>query len=70
MFSYEDQQKEYYQDEEAAKALIDEIIDFNRNYKRKPKKFRKLPSLGPDCEEKMEGLFLPFTANSQQGNES
>jgi hypothetical protein len=69
LFSYEDQQQEYYQDEEAAKALIDEIIDFNRNYKRKPKKFRKMPSLGPDCEEKTDGPFLPFTASSQQAYE-
>jgi hypothetical protein len=45
MFSYEDQQQEYYQNEDEVRALIDEIIEFNRRYKRKPKKFRKIPSL-------------------------
>ena len=29
-------------DELAARSLIQEIVDFNRNYKRKPKKYRKL----------------------------
>ena len=32
------------EDQQSVKDLILEIIDFNRNYKRKPKKFRKLCS--------------------------
>lgn len=72
MFSYEDQQQEYYQHEDAAKALIDEIMDFNRNYKRKPKKFRKVPSLQEPngFEEKSEGPFLPFNAKFQVADEN
>ena len=71
MFSYEDQQQEYYQHEDAAKTLIDAIIEFNRNYKRKPKKFRKVPSLQEPngFQEKAEGSFLPFHAKLEEGDD-
>lgn len=42
MFSYEDEHGEGR--EGLARELIEEIVEFNRNYKRKPKKFRKIGS--------------------------
>lgn len=42
MFSYEDEQGEGR--DGLARELIEEIVEFNRNYKRKPKKFRKIGS--------------------------
>lgn len=73
MFSYEDQQQEYYENEDAARALIDEIIEFNRRYKRKPKKFRKIPSMHEpeaiDFSEQGEGPFTPFNKQEEEADD-
>lgn len=42
MFSYEEEEVEEYRDPVRVRELIEEIISFNKYYKRKPKKFRKL----------------------------
>ena len=43
MFSYDEgEEGAILEQGEKAIALIKEIIEFNRNYKRKPKRFRKL----------------------------
>ncbi len=51
LFSHEDEEIS----DEAVRALIQEVVDFNKRYKRKPKKLRKIGSLeyieGEECEE-------------------
>jgi hypothetical protein len=54
LFSHEDEEIS----DEAVRALIQEVVDFNKRYKRKPKKLRKIGSLeyieGEECEEQVE----------------
>lgn len=54
LFSHEDEEIS----DEAVRALIQEVVDFNKRYKRKPKKLRKIGSLeyveGDDCEDQVE----------------
>ena len=53
LFSHEDEEIS----DEAVRALIQEVVDFNKRYKRKPKKLRKIGSLeyieGEECEEQV-----------------
>ena len=42
MFSYDEEEEDEGKEEERAVGLIKEINGFNKNYKRKPKKFRRL----------------------------
>ncbi len=41
-FSYDDVRENYYQNNpENFEKLVEKLLDFNRSYRRKPKKFRK-----------------------------
>jgi hypothetical protein len=51
MFSYQEEEALSEAGEQAAKELIMEIIGFNRNYKRKPKKFRRTSTHNYDTLE-------------------
>jgi hypothetical protein len=46
MFSYEEEQEMNGETEQVTKDLILEIINFNKNYKRKPKKLRRTSTQG------------------------
>lgn len=59
MFSYDEEELPDYKDPAIVKELIHEIINFNRNYKRKPKKFRKLGAPNLDMLDSIDPRTQP-----------
>ena len=58
LFSYEDEEVEDYKDPVKVRELIEEVISFNKYYKRKPKKFRKLGAPNLDMLDNIDPIEL------------
>jgi hypothetical protein len=56
MFSYEDEELDEYKDPVKVRELIEEVISFNKYYKRKPKKFRKLGAPNLDMLDNIDPM--------------